>query len=94
MVRNTIEQFSSSVETIVNHWVYILALETEGLFRRSANVAEIKELQTHCNLGLPVDFKGDPHKAAVLLKTFLRELDEPLMTFELYDEITQFQSKK
>ncbi|XP_012268555.1 rho GTPase-activating protein 1 isoform X1 [Athalia rosae] len=68
------------------------ALETEGLFRRSANVTVIKELQNRCNLGLPIDFRGDPHIAAVLLKTFLRELDEPLMTFELYDEITQFQS--
>lgn len=33
------------------------------------------------------------HLAAVLLKTFLRELEEPLMTFDLFDEITQFQSK-
>ncbi|XP_012062794.1 PREDICTED: rho GTPase-activating protein 1-like [Atta cephalotes] len=67
------------------------ALETEGIFRRSANVAVIKELQNRCNQGLPIDFQGDPHIAAVLLKTFLRELDEPLMTYELYDEITQFQ---
>ncbi|KAK0088991.1 hypothetical protein PV325_009874 [Microctonus aethiopoides] len=68
------------------------ALETEGLFRRSANVAMVKELQNRCNHGMPVDFHGDPHIAAVLLKSFLRELDEPLMTFELYDEITQFQT--
>lgn len=53
----------------------------------------VKELQNRCNQGLPVDFQGDPHIAAVLLKTFLRELDEPLMTYELYDEITQFQGK-
>ncbi|CAH0382781.1 unnamed protein product [Bemisia tabaci] len=68
------------------------ALETEGLFRRSANFAIVKELQQRCNQGLPVDFEGDVHTAAVLLKTFLRELEEPLMTFDLYDEITQFQS--
>ncbi|XP_012279356.1 rho GTPase-activating protein 1 [Orussus abietinus] len=68
------------------------ALETEGIFRRSANVTVIKELQSRCNQGLPVDFRGDPHIAAVLLKTFLRELEEPLMTYELYDEITQFQT--
>lgn len=71
----------------------VTALETEGIFRRSANVAVIKELQNRCNQGLPVDFQGDPHIAAVLLKTFLRELEEPLMTYELYDEITQFQSE-
>lgn len=73
-------------------WIKLSALETEGIFRRSANVAVVKELQSRCNHGLPVDFHGDPHIAAVLLKTFLRELDEPLMTYELYDEITQFQS--
>lgn len=71
---------------------FFLVLETEGIFRRSANVAVVKELQTRCNQGLPIDFHGDPHIAAVLLKTFLRELDEPLMTYDLYDEITQFQS--
>ncbi|XP_014218893.1 rho GTPase-activating protein 1 isoform X2 [Copidosoma floridanum] len=68
------------------------ALETEGIFRRSANVAVIKELQSRCNQGLPVNFQGDAHIAAVLLKTFLRELEEPLMTYDLYDEITQFQT--
>ena len=68
------------------------ALETEGLFRRSASVQLVKELQSKYNHGQPVDFHGDVHLAAVLLKTFLRELEEPLMTFDLYDEITQFQS--
>ncbi|XP_011495256.1 PREDICTED: rho GTPase-activating protein 1 isoform X2 [Ceratosolen solmsi marchali] len=68
------------------------AIETEGIFRRSANVTVIKELQSKCNQGLSVDFQGDAHIAAVLLKTFLRELEEPLMTYDLYDEITQFQT--
>jgi len=78
---------------LIDNCFIILALETEGIFRRSANVAVIKELQNRCNQGLPIDFQGDPHIAAVLLKTFLRELDEPLMTYELYEEITQFQSE-
>ena len=30
---------------------------------------------------------GDPHLAAVLIKLFLRELPEPLLTFNLYDPI-------
>lgn len=68
------------------------ALETEGIFRRSASVAVIKRLQREVNQGLRADFNKDPHIAAVLLKTFFHELDEPLMTYELYDEITQFQS--
>lgn len=32
----------------------------------------------------------DTHVVAGLLKTFLRDLSEPLLTYELYDEIIQF----
>lgn len=49
-------------------------------------------MQAKINNGQEVDFNGDVHIAAVLLKTFLRELEEPLMTFDLYDEITLFPS--
>lgn len=66
------------------------ALETEGLFRRSANVTLLKQCQTACNSGEPILFHNDIHLAAVLLKTFLRELDEPLLTYDLYDEILLF----
>ncbi|XP_049512148.1 rho GTPase-activating protein 1 isoform X3 [Dermacentor silvarum] len=31
------------------------------------------------------------HVAAVILKTFLRELEEPLLTFNLYDDVMSFQ---
>ena len=75
----------------------VLALETEGLFRRSAQVSVVREVQSRINRGEIVDFHrefpGDYHLAAVALKTFLRELKEPLMTFELFDEIVQFQRK-
>jgi len=71
------------------------ALETEGLFRRSASVAVVREVQFRINTGEVIDFQkefpGDYHLAAVILKTFLRELKEPLMTFELFDEIVRFQ---
>lgn len=45
--------------------------------------------------GKPVCFEdyGDIHVPAVILKTFLRELEEPILTFELYDEIMTFQGK-
>lgn len=35
----------------------------------------------------------DVHLAAVILKTFLRELPEPLLTYQLYNDIINFQSK-
>lgn len=71
----------------------LLALETEGLFRRSANVTLVREAQAKCNRGELVDFRDNVHLAAVLLKRFFRELEEPLLTYELYDDIMQFQSK-
>ena len=73
------------------------ALQTEGIFRRSANVSTVKEVQSLFNNGQSVDFNsygGDGigvHVAAVILKSFLRELEEPLFTFDLYDDVLDFQ---
>jgi Rho GTPase-activating protein 1 len=36
----------------------------------------------------------DTHVVAGVLKTFLRDLHEPLLTYELYDEIIQFLGKE
>ena len=67
-------------------------LETEGIFRRSANAALVKELQGKINNGEQIVFEsGDVHIAAVILKTFLRELEEPLMTSDLFDQVIRFQ---
>lgn len=71
------------------------SLQTEGIFRRSANTQLVRELQQQFNEGGRPSFKqfGDHgcHMAAVLLKSFLRELEEPLLTFELYDDVIDFQ---
>jgi Rho GTPase-activating protein 1 len=71
------------------------ALQTEGIFRRSANTLTVKKVQELLNSGQEVDFEehGEQsvHVAAVILKTFLRELEEPLLTFELYDDVIDFQ---
>ncbi|XP_067855875.1 rho GTPase-activating protein 8-like isoform X1 [Heptranchias perlo] len=65
------------------------ALQTEGLFRRSANIQVIKEIQKQYNLGKPIKFEeyGDEHIPAVILKTFLRELPQPLLTSQIYDKV-------
>ncbi|XP_051647641.1 rho GTPase-activating protein 1 isoform X1 [Manacus candei] len=70
------------------------ALATEGIFRRSANTQVVKEVQQKYNMGVPVDFQQyeDVHLPAVILKTFLRELPEPLLTFGLYSHVVSFQS--
>ncbi|XP_078305458.1 rho GTPase-activating protein 8 isoform X4 [Panthera onca] len=64
-------------------------LRTEGLFRRSASVHTIREIQRLYNQGKPVNFDdyGDVHIPAVILKTFLRELPQPLLTFTAYEQI-------
>ncbi len=45
-----------------------------------------------CFVGATVDFREieDVHLAAVILKTFLRELPEPLLTYQLYNDIVNF----
>ena len=79
------------------------ALEVVGIFRRTPshhNVQEVKKAfnQGGCgrwvwfilySLGVPVDFESyaDPHLTATILKMFLRELPEPLMTFNLHSKI-------
>ncbi|XP_040564166.1 rho GTPase-activating protein 1 isoform X2 [Lepeophtheirus salmonis] len=67
-------------------------LETEGIFRRSANAELVRELQSKINSGEEIVFEeGDVHIAAVILKTFLRELEEPLLTYDLFEQIIQIQ---
>lgn len=67
-------------------------LSTEGVFRRSARATVVKELQVKINAGEPVQFgPDDVHLAAVLLKTFFRELKEPLFTYEVFDDVMGFE---
>lgn len=46
-------------------------------------------------VGESVNFREmeDVHLAAVILKTFLRELPEPLLTFQLYNDIINISCK-
>eukprot|EP00049_Salpingoeca_infusionum_P018809 m.358865 g.358865 ORF g.358865 m.358865 type:complete len:598 (-) comp18325_c0_seq1:118-1911(-) len=61
-------------------------LDVEGIFRRSASAVLVQQLKEDIDTGLPVDFsQHDAHVPAVLIKMFLRNLPEPLLTFEAYD---------
>ncbi|KAM4881324.1 rho GTPase-activating protein 8 [Thomomys bottae] len=64
-------------------------LRTEGLFRRSASAQTIRQVQRLYDQGKPVNFDlyGDIHVPAVILKTFLWELPQPLLTFQAYEQI-------
>lgn len=66
-------------------------IDTEGLFRRSGTYTVINDIKRRVNAGENVDFADvDTHAIAGVLKSFLRDLSEPLLTYELYDEITNF----
>lgn len=71
------------------------AMQTEGLFRRSANMKTVKEVQELLNSGEEVnfdDYEQSVHVASVILKSFLRELEEPILTFDLFQDITSFKN--
>ncbi|XP_050096389.1 rho GTPase-activating protein 68F [Anopheles aquasalis] len=83
------------VRKCVDHLSLPDVVETEGIFRRTGNYTHIKELRAKINAGEEVQLANeDTHVTASLLKTFLRELEEPLLTYELYDDITQFSEWK
>lgn len=59
--------------------------ETEGIFRVSGSVVNVKKLKEAVEEGDKVDFNDyTVHDVAGLIKLYLRELQEPLFTFELY----------
>ncbi|XP_072882014.1 rho GTPase-activating protein 44 isoform X3 [Hemitrygon akajei] len=66
-------------------------MQEEGLFRVAASASKLKKLKASLDCGVldVQEYSVDPHAVAGALKSYLRELPEPLMTFELYDEWIQ-----
>ncbi|XP_041705844.2 unconventional myosin-IXAa [Coregonus clupeaformis] len=75
------------VEKLINY-IEMHGLYTEGIFRKSGSTNKIKELRQ----GLDTDVSSmnlddyNIHVIASVLKQWLRDLPNPLMTFELYEE--------
>ncbi|XP_067225672.1 rho GTPase-activating protein 44 isoform X3 [Chanodichthys erythropterus] len=66
-------------------------LQEEGLFRVAPSASKLKKLKASLDCGV-LDFQEysvDPHAIAGALKSYLRELPEPLLTFDLYEEWIQ-----
>ncbi|XP_027735276.1 SH3 domain-binding protein 1 [Empidonax traillii] len=63
-------------------------MREEGLFRLAAGASVLRKLKSSLASGSNAleEFYSDPHAVAGALKSYLRELPQPLMTFELYDE--------
>ncbi|KFW11235.1 SH3 domain-binding protein 1, partial [Eurypyga helias] len=63
-------------------------MREEGLFRLAAGASVLRKLKSSLASGSNAleEFYSDPHAVAGALKSYLRELPQPLMTFELYSE--------
>ncbi|XP_070595814.1 rho GTPase-activating protein 44 isoform X10 [Erythrolamprus reginae] len=63
-------------------------MQEEGLFRVAPSASKLKKLKAalDCCVVDVQEYSADPHAIAGALKSYLRELPEPLMTFELYEE--------
>jgi hypothetical protein len=63
-------------------------LDTQGIFRVSPPKSALDELKKKIDQGKPVDWNiiDDVHTVTGTFKLFLRELPQPLLTFELYSE--------
>ncbi|NXC90369.1 RHG44 protein, partial [Cercotrichas coryphoeus] len=66
-------------------------MQEEGLFRVAPSASKLKKLKAalDCCVVDVQEYSADPHAIAGALKSYLRELPEPLMTFELYEEWIQ-----
>ncbi|XP_062269898.1 rho GTPase-activating protein 17a isoform X4 [Platichthys flesus] len=69
-------------------------MKEEGLFRIAAGASKLKKLKAalDCSTSQLEEFYSDPHAVAGALKSYLRELPEPLMNYQLYDEWIQASS--
>ncbi|KFO81692.1 SH3 domain-binding protein 1, partial [Cuculus canorus] len=71
-------------------------MREEGLFRLAAGASVLRKLKSSLASGSNAleEFYSDPHAVAAALKSYLRELPQPLMTFELYNEWVKVASLK
>ncbi|XP_034716310.1 rho GTPase-activating protein 17a isoform X5 [Etheostoma cragini] len=69
-------------------------MKEEGLFRIAAGASKLKKLKAalDCSTSQLEEFYSDPHAVAGALKSYLRELPEPLMSYQLYDDWIQASS--
>ncbi|KAF4092739.1 hypothetical protein AMELA_G00024740 [Ameiurus melas] len=66
-------------------------MQEEGLFRVAPSASKLKKLKASLDCGVldVQEYSADPHAIAGALKSYLRELPEPLMTSQLYDDWIQ-----
>ncbi|KAH6585724.1 hypothetical protein BASA50_001059 [Batrachochytrium salamandrivorans] len=87
---------SVRIPMIMDHCVRTLKqkdLSTEGIFRKNGNIRRLKEVCERINKDpKDIDLSDDhPIQIAALMKKFLRDLPDPLLTFKLKDLFTASQ---
>lgn len=62
-------------------------MSVEGVFRKNGNIRDLNNTRQAVDRGDPVDFSrySSPIQLCALLKRYLHDLPEPLLTFKLYD---------
>lgn len=75
-------------------YLYENGLDAEGLLRISGNRSLMNEYRLAYDSGKTVNIKecNDSHTVANLLKLYLRELPEPIFTYDLYRPLIQVQA--
>ncbi|KAL5475627.1 hypothetical protein EMCRGX_G025469 [Ephydatia muelleri] len=79
------------METCISYLKNHGGLDKVGIFRRSPSALVVQEIKARFNDGQVVNLAdyNDPHIAATLLKLFLRELPEPLVTMVTCERIRE-----
>ncbi|XP_033631103.1 rho GTPase-activating protein 17-like isoform X1 [Asterias rubens] len=79
-------EIASPLETCI-FWIMELGLDEEGLFRIAGSASRMKMIRAALDANVEIDVDlGMEHALAGVLKQYLRELPEPLLTFSLYQD--------
>ncbi len=82
-------EIASPLETCI-FWIMELGLDEEGLFRIAGSASRMKMIRAALDANVEIDVDlGMEHALAGVLKQYLRELPEPLLTFNLYQDFIQ-----
>ncbi|KJE95981.1 hypothetical protein CAOG_06359 [Capsaspora owczarzaki ATCC 30864] len=86
-------EYPALVEKVIQT-LTVRGLDKEGIFRLSGTASQIQALKVRFDQGenVNLDEVHDPHVVSGLLKLFLREMPEPLLTFALFDSFVAAQN--
>jgi len=82
----------NDIPFVVEHLISFLeksSMEVEGIFRLSGTAFEVKSLISTYDSGKEVDLNSieDIHTITGALKAYFRDLPDPLLTFDLYEQL-------